>query len=75
LAPYGLLSPSGDFIATGRDGKTAGRLTLGNQVGNLVYATGERLQGIFQVRPDLLTQIPSKADLLAQSKEPTGVGR
>ena len=65
LAPYGLLAPSAEFIATGKDGTVAGKLTLGNLAGNLVYATGLRLQGVFQVRPDLLTQIPSKADLLA----------
>lgn len=66
LAPYGLLAPTAEFVATGRDGRVAGRLTLGNQVGNLIYATGNRLQGIFQARPDLLTQIPSRTDLLAQ---------
>jgi hypothetical protein len=67
LAPYGLLAPAAEFVATGKDGRIAGRLTLGNQVGNLIYATGDRLSGIFQARPDLLTQIPSKADLLAQA--------
>lgn len=68
LAPYGLLAPAAEFVATGKDGKVAGKLTLGNHVGNLVYATGGRLQGVFQVRSDLLTQIPSKADLLAKSQ-------
>ena len=67
LAPYGLLAPAAEFVATGKDGRVAGRLTLGNQVGNLIYATGDRLQGIFQARPDLLTQIPSRTDLLAQT--------
>ena len=69
LAPYGLLAPAAEFVATGRDGKVTGKLILGNRVGNLVYATGARLQGIFQVRPDLLTQIPSKDDLLAKSPD------
>jgi hypothetical protein len=69
LAPYGLLAPAAEFVATGKDGKIAGRLTLGNQVGNLIYATGDRLQGIFQARPDLLTQIPSRASLLAQPQK------
>jgi hypothetical protein len=67
LAPYGLLAPSAEFVATGKDGTIAGKLTLGNLAGNLAYATGLRLQGVFQVRPDLLMQIPSKADLLASS--------
>lgn len=64
LAPYGLLVPSAEFIATGKDGKIAGKLALGNLAGNLAYAMGQGLQGVFQVRPDLLTQIPSKANLL-----------
>ena len=69
LAPYGLLAPSAEFVATGKDGKTVGKLTLGNRAGDLLYATGQRLQGVFQVRPDLLTQIPSKTELLAKSKD------
>jgi hypothetical protein len=72
LAPYGLLTPTAEFIATGKDGKIAGRLTLGSRVGNLVYATGQRLQGVFQARPDLLTQVPSKADLLAKPQDRAG---
>lgn len=64
LAPYGLLVPSAEFIATGKDGKIAGKLSLGNLAGNLAYAMGQGVQGVFQVRPDLLTQIPSKANLL-----------
>lgn len=75
LAPYGLLAPTAEFIATGKDGKTVGKLTIGNQADNLRYATGQRLQGVFQVRPDLLSQIPSKADLLAKSQEKAGAGR
>lgn len=75
LAPYGLLAPSAEFVATGKDGTIAGKLTLGNLAGNLAYATGLRLQGVFQVRPDLLMQIPSKADLLASSSDPTGSRR
>ena len=75
LAPYGLLAPAAEFVATGRDGKVTGKLILGNRVGNLVYATGARLQGIFQVRPDLLTQIPSKDDLLAKSPDEATTNR
>jgi len=69
LAPYGLLVPSAEFVATGKDGKTVGKLTLGNRGGDLLYATGQRLHGVFQVRPDLLTQIPSRTELLTQSKD------
>jgi hypothetical protein len=69
LAPYGLLAPAAEFVAMGKDGKVAGRLALGNQAGNLVYAVGDRLQGVFQVRPDLLSQIPGKTELLAKSSD------
>ncbi len=75
LAPYGLLAPAAEFAATSKDGKTTGKLTLGSQAGNLLYATGQRLQGVFQVRPDLLTQVPSKADLLAKPQEKSPAGR
>jgi len=69
LAPYGLLAPTAEFVAMGKDGKVAGRLVLGNQAGNLVYASGNRLQGVFQARPDLLSQIPTEAELLTKSSE------
>jgi hypothetical protein len=71
LAPYGLVSPVAEFVATGKDGRIAGRLVLGNQVGGLVYAMGHRIPGVFQVRPDLLTQIPSRPALLGQGAVPT----
>ena len=75
LAPYGLLAPSAEFVATGKDGKTVGKLTLGNRAGDLLYATGQRLHGVFQVRPDLLTQIPSKTDLLARAQDKANAAR
>jgi hypothetical protein len=63
LAPYGLTSPTAEFTATGKDGKATGRLVLGTRTGGLAYAMGRGLPGIFQVRSDLLTQIPPKQDL------------
>lgn len=69
LAPYGLVAPAAEFVATGRDGKMGGKLALGNQAGGLVFATGLRLQGLYQARADILTQIPSKRDLLKQSSD------
>lgn len=75
LAPYGLVSPVAEFVATGKDGRVAGRLVLGNQVGSLVYAMGHRIPGVFQVRPDLLTQVPSRPALLGQGAVPTPQGR
>jgi len=64
LAPYGLVNPAAEFMATGKDGKLVGKLTIGDQVNGLAYAMGLRLQGIFQIRLDLLKQIPTKAELL-----------
>ena len=68
LAPYGLVAPAAEFVATGKDGRLAGRLAMGNQVGGLVYAMGRRIPGVFQVRPDLLAQIPSRLALLNQGQ-------
>ena len=65
LSPYGLVTPAAEFIATGRDGKVAGKLLIGSHADGLAYAMGQRIQGIFQIRADLLTQIPIKNDLLA----------
>ncbi len=70
LTPYGLAAPAAEFVATGKDGKIVGKLTLGSQVGGLVYAMGQRLPGVFQARADLLTQIPT-ADSLLQPDAPT----
>jgi Domain of unknown function (DUF4340) len=74
LAAYGLVAPAAEFVATGKDGRLAGKLSVGNQSGGLAYAIGQRLQGIFQIRADLLTQIPAKNDLLTKSadKGPAG---
>ncbi len=71
LAPYGLVIPAAEFIATGRDGKIAGKLSIGSHANGLAYAMGLRIQGIFQIRADLLTQIPARRDLLAASSEKT----
>lgn len=66
LAPYGLTTPTAEFTATTKDGHAKGRLVLGTQTGGLVYAMGKGLPGIFQARSDLLTQIPTRRDLLAR---------
>lgn len=74
LAPYGLATPTAEFVATAKDGKQRGRLVLGASSGGLVYAMGHQgLPGIFQARPDLLTQIPAKADLKAKTRQVSGV--
>ncbi len=74
LAAYGLVAPAAEFVATGKDGKLAGKLSVGNQSGGLAYAVGQRLQGIFQIRADLLTQIPAKNDLLFKPSDKGAAG-
>jgi uncharacterized protein DUF4340 len=69
LAPYGLVTPAAEFIATGKDGKVAGKLSIGSHANGLAYAMGQRSQGIFHIRADLLTQIPAKKELIAASSE------
>lgn len=75
LAPYGLVAPAAEFIATGRNGKIAGKLLIGSHADGLAYAMGQRIPGIFQIRADLLTQIPTKNDLLAPKTEKTPASR
>ncbi len=75
LASYGLVAPTAEFIATGKDGKVGGKLVLGKQVGGLVYAMGQRLPGIYQVRADILTQVPARKDLVAKSERADGTAR
>jgi hypothetical protein len=69
LAPYGLVAPAAEFIATGRDGKGRGKLSIGSHADGLAYAMGQRISGIFQIRADLLTQIPKKSELLGAKTE------
>ena len=67
LAPYGLNSPTAEFTATGKDGKVKGRVALGTKTGGLVYAMGNGIPGIYQVRADILSQIPSPTELVTKS--------
>ncbi|MEO5956174.1 MAG: DUF4340 domain-containing protein [Nitrospiraceae bacterium] len=71
LAPYGLVAPAAEFIATGRNGKIVGKLLIGSHANGLAYAMGQRIPGIFQIRADLLTQVPAKNELFAQKTEKT----
>ena len=71
LAPYGLTHPAAEITATAKDGKRRSRMALGTSVGGLVYATGQGLPGIYQARADLLTQIPTRSELLAKAGQAT----
>ncbi|MDH4187803.1 MAG: DUF4340 domain-containing protein, partial [Nitrospira sp.] len=75
LAPYGLVTPAAEFIARSKSGKTIGKLMIGNHANGLAYAMGQRIPGIFQIRADLLTQVPSKKDLLSAPSDETPAPR
>lgn len=65
LAPYGLVNPAAEFVATGKDGKVAGKLSIGDQANGLAFAMGQRIPGVYQIRADLLKQIPTRSALLS----------
>jgi hypothetical protein len=65
LAPYGLVNPAAEFIATGKDGTLVGKLLIGDQANGLAFAMGHRLPGVYQIRADLLKQIPTRTALLS----------
>ena len=65
LAPYGLVNPAAELVATGKDGKVAGKLSIGDQANGLAFAMGQRIPGVYQIRADLLKQIPTRSALLS----------
>src|SRR3989442_3273248 len=68
LVPYRLASPTAELVAAGDQGKLLGRITFGRQAQGLAYAMGSAMAGVFQVRPDILKDIPKKEDLLGGAK-------
>ncbi|UCE62529.1 MAG: DUF4340 domain-containing protein [Nitrospirota bacterium] len=67
LGRYGLDSPTVEIRATDMRGQERGRLLLGKSRKGLVYATGAGLPGVHQARSLILTQIPSRHQILADS--------
>jgi hypothetical protein len=65
LKLYGLASPATELIATDAQGKLLGRVAFGREEQGLAYALGSAMTGVFQVRPDILKEIPTKDELLA----------
>jgi hypothetical protein len=65
LKHYGLAAPAAELIAAGEQGKLLGRIAFGREEQGLAYALGSAMTGIFQVRPDILKEIPKKDDVLA----------
>jgi hypothetical protein len=72
LRPYGLTAPAAELIAADTQGKLLGRIALGGQEAGLAYAVGSAMPGVFQVRPDILRDIPKKAELLIPRSQPQG---
>ncbi len=68
LKRYGLATPAAELIAAGDEGKLLGRIVFGRQEQGLAYAMGSAMAGVFQVRPDVLQDIPKKKDLLGGAK-------
>ena len=59
------MNPAAEFVATGKDGKPVGKLSIGDQANGLAFAMGHRLPGVYQIRADLLKQIPTRKALLS----------
>lgn len=75
LTPYGLAPPKIELIAADEQGKLAGRVAFGREEQGLAYAMGTAMPGVFQVRPDILKEIPRKDELLtgqSQQKKQEG---
>jgi hypothetical protein len=69
LKRYGLAPPVAELTAADAQGKVLGRIAFGKQQEGLVYALGSAMPGIFQVRPDLLQEIPKKSELAKADKK------
>jgi len=67
LLQFGLDSPTVEIRAIDLRGQERGRLLLGKSEKGLVYAMGAGLPGVHQARSIILTQIPSRRQLLAES--------
>ena len=63
LKVYGLAPPAAEFTASDAQGKVMGQLFVGRVENNLAFARGSALSGVFQIRPDILREIPKRGDL------------
>jgi hypothetical protein len=64
LKSYGLAPPTTELIVADEQGKLVGRVAFGREEQGLAYALGSAMPGVFQVRPDILKEIPKKDDLI-----------
>ncbi|TAL12487.1 MAG: DUF4340 domain-containing protein [Nitrospirae bacterium] len=65
LKSYGLAPPRIELIAADAQGKLAGRIAFGREEQSLAYAMGTAMPGVFQVRPDILKDIPGRDELIS----------
>ena len=70
LKPYGLAPPTIELIAADEQGKLAGRVAFGREEQGLAYAMGTAMPGVFQVRPDILKDIPKRDEWITGKTEP-----
>ena len=70
LKHYGLAPPVAELTVADAQGKLLGRIAIGRVEDNLAFAQGSGMPGIFQIRPDLLKEIPKKTDLIASKSSP-----
>jgi len=68
LKRYGLATPAAELIAAGEQGKLLGRITFESKNKAWRMQWGPPWAGVFQVRPDILQDIPKKEDLLGGAK-------
>ncbi len=61
---HGLDSPTVIIQGRNRQGKNVGKLVLGKREKGLVYARGAGHQGLYQVRSNILSQIPTQTQLI-----------
>lgn len=70
LKSYGLASPLAELTAADERGAILGRMAFGKEAQGLAYAMGTAMPGVFQVRPDILRDIPKRNELIAGKTEP-----
>jgi hypothetical protein len=61
---HGLDTPTATIRGRNRQGKDIGKLVLGKRETGLVYARGAGHEGLYQVRSNILSQIPSQTQLV-----------
>jgi hypothetical protein len=61
---HGLDTPTATIQGRNRQGKNVGKLVLGKREKGLVFAKGAGYQGLYQVRSNILSQIPTQTQLV-----------